>query len=196
MESARTSMAHVAIVIIDVQNAILGASGTDRNAKNHAALDEVVARIARLIRRGRELGVPILFVQHDGPPGHRLESGTEGWQIRPEISPVEGEPVIHKSACDSFFETTLGAELESRGIGRLIVAGCMTQYCVDTTVRRAVSLGYDVTLVADGHMTEDSGALGFEQIIDHHNALLDGFDAGRHSVTVVLCDSVLALQNS
>jgi nicotinamidase-related amidase len=67
----------------------------------------------------------------------------------------------------------------------------MTQYCVDTTVRRAVSLGYDVTLVADGHMTADSGALGFEQIIEHHNALLGGFDAGPHSVTVAPLDQVL-----
>ena len=38
----------------------------------------------------------------------------------------------------------------------------MTQYCVDTIVRRAVSLGYEVTLVGDGHMTADSDALTFE----------------------------------
>ena len=184
-------MPHEAIIIIDVQNAILGAPGGDRGMKNRAALDEVVARIARLIRHGRERGIPIVYVQHDGHTGHRLESGSHGWRIRTEISPVEGEPVIRKSACDSFFETTLGSELESRGVERLIVAGCMTQYCVDTTVRRAVSLGYDVTLVADGHVTADSGALGFEQIIDHHNALLDGFDAGPHSVAVVPLDRVL-----
>jgi len=184
-------MPHEAIVIIDVQNAILGPSGTERKAKNHAALDGVVARIARLIRHGREQGIPVLFVQHDGPPGHRLEKASPGWKIRPEISPIEGEPVIHKSACDSFFETTLTHELQSRGIERLIVAGCMTQYCVDTTVRRAVTLGYDVILVADGHMTADSGALGFEQIIDHHNALLDGFDAGSRSVKVLPLDRVL-----
>jgi hypothetical protein len=60
----------------------------------------------------------------------------------------------------------------------------MTQYCIDTTVRRAVSLGYDVILAADGHMTADTGALPFEQIIAHHNALLDGFDAGEHEVFV------------
>jgi len=102
-----------------------------------------------------------------------------------------GEPVIHKTACDAFFETSLAAELESHKIGRLIVAGCMTQYCIDTSVRRAVSLGYDVTLVADGHMTADSGGLRFEQIIAHHNALLDGFDAGDHSARVVPLDQIL-----
>lgn len=66
----------------------------------------------------------------------------------------------------------------------------MTQFCVDTTVRRAVSLGYDVDLVSDGHMTADFGGLSFEQIIAHHNALLDGFDAGLHSVRIVPHDQI------
>ena len=52
-------------------------------------------------------------------------------------------------------------------------------------MRRAVSLGYDVVLVADGHMTSDSATLRFEQITAHHNAVLDGFDAGRHEVQVL-----------
>jgi nicotinamidase-related amidase len=183
-------MPNEAMVIIDVQNAILGTASTPRQMKNHAALDEVVARIAALIGQARSQGIPVLFVQHDGPPGYRLETGAPGWEIRPEIAPLAGEPVIHKKACDSFFETTLAAELKARQIGKLIVAGCMTQYCVDTTVRRAVSLGYDVTLVSDGHMTADFGGLTYEQIIAHHNALLDGFDAGSHTVRVVPHDLI------
>lgn len=183
-------MPNEAMVIIDVQNAILGPADTPRRVKNHTALDEVVARIATLISRARNLGIPVLFVRHDGPSGHRLEAGTPGWEIRPEIAPLAGEPVIHKSSCDSFFETTLTRELESRQIDKLIVAGCMTQFCVDTTVRRAVSLGYDVTLVSDGHMTADFGGLAYEQIVAHHNALLDGFDAGSHTVRVVPHDLI------
>jgi hypothetical protein len=38
---------------------------------------------------------------------------------------------------------------------------------------------------ADGQMTADSGGLVFEQIIAHHNALLDGFDAGDRAISVV-----------
>lgn len=60
----------------------------------------------------------------------------------------------------------------------LVVGGYMSQYCVDTTVRRAVSLGFDVTLVTDGHMTADSGTLQFSEIVAHHNETLDGFDGG------------------
>ena len=150
-----------------------------------------MVRIATLIERARKRKIPVFFVQHDGPSGHRLERGLPGWRIRQEILPVHDEPIIHKKACDSFFETTLGFELSSRKIDRMIVAGCMTEYCVDTTVRRAVSLGYDVTLVADGHLTADSGALTFDQIIAHHNSLLDGFDAGNRSVRIAPFNQVL-----
>jgi nicotinamidase-related amidase len=85
--------------------------------------------------------VPVVYVQHDGGPGHRLEPETPGWSIRPEIAPRPGDPVIHKGACDAFFDTTLDAELATAGIKQLVISGCMTQYCIDTTVRRAVSLG-------------------------------------------------------
>jgi len=185
-------MENEALVIIDVQNAILGTPVIARQIENQLALDAVVTRIVALVERARSRGIPVLFVQHDGQLGHRLEQRSPGWQIRSEIAPAPGEHVIHKSACDSFFQTTLSCELASRNIGKLIVAGCMTQYCVDTSVRRAVSVGYDVTLVADGHMTADSGELTFDQIIAHHNALLDGFDAGSHSVHVVPLKQILS----
>ena len=177
-------MANQAVVIIDVQNAILDIPGLKRPAETRAAFNGLVARIANLVERARSHGVPVLFVQHDGPVGHRLEKCSAGWHIRPELGPIPNEPVIHKTACDAFFKTTLESELVSRGIDTLLVGGCMTPYCVDTSVRRAISLGYDVILAEDGHLTADSASLTFDQIIAHHNALLDGFDAGEHSVRV------------
>lgn len=177
-------MRSTAVIVIDVQRAILEGKGGARQAETDAALDVTVGRIAELIGRARAAGVPVVFVQHDGGPGHRLAVGTKGWEIRDEIAPLNGEPVIRKTACDSFWETALKSTLDGLGAEHLVVAGCMTQFCVDTTVRRAVSLGFNVTLAGDGHMTTGSGGLTFEQIIAHHNGLLDGFDAGEHSVTV------------
>ncbi|MGB8010366.1 MAG: cysteine hydrolase family protein [Terriglobales bacterium] len=178
------SAAKTALLVIDVQRGIVDDPSLVRKKEINQALDDTVARIAGLIVRARAASVRVIFVQHDGSRGHRLEPGTSGWPLRPEIAPQAGEPVIRKRACDAFFETTLGAELAAAGITRLVICGCMTQYCVDTTVRRAVSLGYDVVLAADGHMTADMGGLRFEQIIAHHNAVLDGFDAGEHRVRV------------
>jgi nicotinamidase-related amidase len=174
-----------ALLIIDVQNAILRGAGGRRAGEIQQALDGTVGRIAGLLARARAGGAPVIHVQHDGRPDHRLAVGSEGWQIRRELAPSNGEKVVRKQSCDAFFQTPLSAELAARAVDRLVVAGCMTEFCVDTTCRRAVSLGYDVDLVADGHMTADSGGLAFEQIIAHHNALLDGFDAGDHVIRVV-----------
>ncbi len=174
-----------ALLIIDVQNAILAGKGTpERQPVLDRALDETVARLKMLKDRARAAGIPVILVQHDGPAGHRLAVGTPGWEIRREIAPEAGDVVVHKQASDSFFETDLKERLDERGIDALVIGGCMTQFCVDTTTRRAVSLGYDVTLVADGHMTGDAGALTYDEIVAHHNATLDGFDAGERVVSV------------
>ena len=182
-----------ALLVVDVQCGILDIPGLARRSEIMLALDQTVMRVAGLIKRARAAGAPVVYVQHDGGPGHRLEPDTSGWTIRAEVAPLPGEPVIHKRACDAFFETPLSSELELLGAKELVVCGCMTQYCIDTTVRRAVSLGHDVILPSDGHMTADMRGLRFEQIIDHHNALLDGFDAGQHEVRVIPCSQIFAM---
>jgi len=174
-----------ALVLIDVQRGILNFPGLTRKQKTNHALDETVLRIRSLLDRARQASAHVVFVQHDGGPGHPLEPGTPGWPIRAEITPQPEEPVIHKRACDAFFETHLQEELAARNVKQLVIAGCMTQYCIDTSVRRAVSLGFDVLLASDGHTTADTHILSFEQIIAHHNAVLDGFNAGEHKVRVV-----------
>ncbi|MGO4570463.1 cysteine hydrolase family protein [Microvirga sp. 2TAF3] len=173
----------IALVIIDVQAGILNVPGAKRPAVLER-FDEVRGRIARLVDEARHSDVPVVFVQHDGPPGHRLESGSPGWPLCDDLNRRPEDPVVRKKACDSFLETDLQAVLTERGIRRLVIAGLMTQYCVDTTCRRAVGLGYDVTLVADGHTTSDSNVLTVEQIVAHHNAVLDGFAAGSAVITV------------
>ena len=172
-----------ALLVIDVQVGIIEGFHAYPGS-------EVMEQINRLRTRARTANVPVIYVQHDGPQGDPLEAGSEGWEIHPEITPREEDLIIRKRACDSFFETTLQKELEARGIKHLIVTGCQTEYCVDTTVRRAVSLGCDVTLVSDAHTTVDNKLLTAAQIIEHHNALLDGFDAGSHAIKVRAAEEV------
>ena len=180
-----------ALVVIDVQCGILYFPGLARPEETHRALDRTILRIRTLLDRARQASAPVIFVQHDGGPGHPLEPHSVGWPIRAEIAPLPQEPVIHKRACDAFFETDLQKELGRRGVTQLVIAGCMTPYCIDTSVRRAVSLGYDVLLASDGHTTADSPALKFEQIIAHHNAVLDGFDACKHRVRVMPSSEII-----
>ena len=179
------------LVIIDVQNAIVaGCGASDRQPEIDRALDETVSCLRTVKERARAAGVPVILVQNDGIAGHRLAVGTEGWAIRSEVAPQDGDVVVHKSECDSFFATDLEEQLKAHGVDHIVVGGCMTQFCIDTTVRRAVSLGYDVTLIADGHTTADRGGLRFDQIIAHHNATLDGFGAGDCRVDVKTADAI------
>ncbi len=180
-----------ALLIIDVQNAILaGKAQAPRQAELDAVLDDTVLRLQHLQGKAREAGHRVILIQHDGPTGHRLEKGTTGWELRAEIAAQGDDVIIHKNSADSFFETNLDDHLKQHGITHLIIGGCMTQFCVDTTVRRAVSLRYDITLIADGHMTADSEHLSYSDIIKHHNETLNGFAAGAAMITVKLVTDI------
>ncbi|WP_394820707.1 cysteine hydrolase family protein [Pendulispora albinea] len=169
-----------ALILVDVQIGILAGPPAVRGAS--AMLD----RIHGLIERARQARALIVYVQHDGPRGHRAAPYSPGWLLDPSLQPVPGELVVHKTECDAFLGTVLDEELRKRKVTRIVIAGCMTQYCIDTTCRRAFSLGYDVTLAADAHATADTpGGLTAAQIVAHHNATLDGFgDAPTHDLRV------------
>jgi nicotinamidase-related amidase len=168
-----------ALLVIDVQQGL----GVDGPEPAHEG-PEVLQRIGSLLTKARETGTPVIYVQHDGHERHPLAVGTPGWQIHPAIAPVAGEPVVRKRACDSFFETSLQDELTARGITHLVVSGCVTEQCVDTTCRSALSHGFDVTLVGDAHTTWDNDLLTAAQVIAHHNDNLAGLAHPDHEITV------------
>ncbi|MBF6590740.1 MAG: cysteine hydrolase [Ktedonobacterales bacterium] len=145
----------------------------------------VLQRTAALAEKARAAGIPVIYLQHDGEPGDSLEVGTAGWHIAEMIAPREGELVIRKRASDGFYETTLGQELRARGVKRLVVTGAMTEFCVDTTCRSALSHGYEVTLAADAHWTGDRGELTAARIIAYHNAVLADIAHPTHTITVL-----------
>jgi nicotinamidase-related amidase len=157
-----------ALLIIDLQLAMFE---SDRIPPIDAG-DALLKTAQSLLARAREARVPVVYVRHDGGAGHVLEAGTSGWQIHRAIAPRPGEVVIDKRTPDAFHQTSLQAELSRLGIAKLIVAGAQTEVCIDTTCRRASSLGFDATLVSDGHSTWDNDILTAAQIVRHHNRLL------------------------
>jgi nicotinamidase-related amidase len=175
---------NTALLVIDVQTGI-----TDHLPA--ASGDRILSNIRGLLAKARAGRVPVIHVRHDGGKGDVLEAGTTGWQINELVAPIVGEPVVEKASCSSFYETPLKAMLGEAGVSHLIVTGCMTEYCVDTTVRHATTLGFNVTLVGDGHATTDNSALKAEKIIEHHNRVLDGFNSGSHTVTVKPADEIV-----
>ncbi|MGD2158041.1 MAG: cysteine hydrolase family protein [Anaerolineales bacterium] len=135
----------------------------------------LLAKVIALVAHARSASVPLIYIQHCGPEGAIDEPGTPGWEIHPAIAPIEGDVVIQKHHPDAFQDTNLQRELISKDVRKLIIAGIQTEYCVDTTCRRAYSLGYEVTLVMDAHSTWDTDLLTAPQIIAHHNQVLGGW---------------------
>lgn len=154
-----------ALLIIDVQQALCSGE--------QAAFDcqGVIDRINGVARQARAAGVPVIVIQHEAP-GTPLAHGTPGWQVADGVETRPTDIFLRKRATDSFHATDLHTILQARGVTRLVVCGLHSEFCVDTTTRRALALGYPVTLVADAHSTVDNGVLTAAQITAHHNTTL------------------------
>jgi nicotinamidase-related amidase len=163
---AVSGMVNAALLVIDVQQGLL----SDFTMVHDP--DGVLTRLNALVTRARCEQVPLIFIQHNGGAGHPLEKQTAGWAIHPATGYQAGDVVVEKRDCDAFQNTDLKARLDELGVSRLIIAGMCSDYCVDTTVRRAYSLGYDVTLVSDAHTTINKDHMPAELIVRHHNAIL------------------------
>ena len=173
-----------ALVIIDLQEG----SFTPRSARHDTS--GLVERLNGLADAVRSAGGSVIFVQHDGPVGDPHHPDQPGWQLLPELDVREGDLFVRKTACNSFLGTSLEATLESRSIERLIVTGCATDYCVDTTVRSALARGYATIVPKDGHTTADRPHLSARQIIEHHNAIWADFIAPGGPALVCACADV------
>jgi nicotinamidase-related amidase len=149
------------LVVIDVQYGVVE-DGWDR--------DGMLERLATLIGRARQDGVPVVYVQHESDG---LVPGTDPWRIHDRIAPRDGEPVVAKRYGDAFVDTTLPETLARLGAGHLYIAGAQTDACIRATTHRAMGLGYDVTLVSDCHTTSDFDWDGVkvsaEQLVGHFN---------------------------
>ena len=149
-----------AVLVIDVQNGVV--------AEAHER-DTVVGNIASLVEKARAADVDVVWVQHNS---ENLPRDSEEWHYVPELPQRAGEPVVHKAYGDSFEETDLESVLAERGVGSLLVAGAQTDECVRSTLHGAITRGYDATLVADAHTTEDLSEYGApppDQVIAHTN---------------------------
>ncbi len=160
----------MALLVIDVQNAMF--SSLDGTSVFNG--DTVLAKIAALIEKARSAGTPVVYIQHTNNADEEYAEGKPTWYIHPQIAPLPGEKVVRKSTWDAFHQTTLHEELQNMGIRKLVIVGMQSEMCVDTTCRRAFSMGYENILISDAHTTFDTPALTAAQIIQHHNRIQGG----------------------
>lgn len=156
-----------ALLIIDVQEAMFSYP----DLKLHDE-EGVMERIISLLHKARLAGVPIVYVQHTDD--EEYTKGLPTWEISHRITPQDGEVIVEKPTWDAFHRTELQEKLQKLGITNLVICGMQSEFCLDTTIRRAYSMGYSSVLVRDAHSTFDNGDLKAEDIVKHHNAVLGG----------------------
>lgn len=161
-----------ALLIIDMQSMPFVWKDYGGKALYHE--ERLIVNTRRLIDRAREAQSPIIYVLYTETTGPRsIEQPL--WKIIDPITPGPEDFLIIKYHADSFHETDLHTLLGNNGVEGLVICGIQTEYCVDTTVRRAYSFGYQVELAGDCTSTFDSDELTADQIIRHHNHLLQQF---------------------
>jgi nicotinamidase-related amidase len=140
------------LLVVDVQK------GMDVYAAQYNRNNPDLERnIARLQAAWRAAGRPIVHVQHlSREPQSPLRPGQPGVEIKDEVRPRSGEPVVQKSVSSAFIGTNLESDLRRRGVTTLVVVGMQTNMCVSTTARMAGNLGFTTYVVSDATATFDN----------------------------------------
>jgi nicotinamidase-related amidase len=167
-----------ALLVIDVQQALCSGE--------HAVFEAgpVIARINAVMTQARQVGALVVVIQHEAK-NSPLAFDTEGWQLARGINVQASDILLRKRAADSFHNTELQSILQAHHISTLAICGLQSEFCVDTTTRRALALGYPVILLADAHSTSDNSVLKAAQISAHHNQTLANISSFGPRVKVV-----------
>ena len=170
--------AHTALLFVDVQK-----YNCSRNGGEYAHLspgekeerygyffrtlqDSALPNMARLQQACRRAGIEVTYtviesLTADGRDrsldykisGFNVPRGSMDAQVVDELAPTQDEIVFPKTSSSVFISTNIDYVLRNLGTRFLIIAGCLTDQCVDSAVRDACDLGYLVTVPTDACVT-------------------------------------------
>ncbi len=109
---------------------------------------EAIPKIARLLERAREMGLPVAFT-HGFERPDTVRHPQLGTQIVDEVAPRPGELVIEKEAASAFFGTRLAANFIKLGVDTVIHTGCVTSGCVRASVVDGAAYGFKNAIVEE-----------------------------------------------
>jgi nicotinamidase-related amidase len=194
--------ARTAVVVVDMQNDFCTAGGTVEAAGGSLEMfGPAIERMHALLAAARAAGVPVVHVRmltqpggytdsagwmrvrvraarsygglHEGAAWEYTTPGTWGADFAPGFEPHGDEPVVDKFRSSAFFGTNLDTILRTLGVDNLVVIGCTTEGCVDSTVRDAGFRDY-VAVVPEDAVASDVRVL--------HDAAVTIFRAYRADV--------------
>ena len=149
-----------ALLVVDIQNDLIESVPYQ--------MQECLSIWQQLITSCREKGVEVIYVRHHD---EELFFGSHGWEIYEAIAPEVDEKIFDKHYNSAFKETHLQTYLASQAFSHLVIIGMATDYCIDTTVKVAFELGYQVTIPKNGTTTFDSDFLTAKQLQKHYEAI-------------------------
>jgi ureidoacrylate peracid hydrolase len=178
-----------ALIVIDVQNGFVSKGGSydllKMDTSNYRA---VIPVIKELIEISRAAGIPVFYTQavressgidlltktHKILPKSREERimrkpicvrGTWDAGIVDDIKPAARDHIVIKRRDSAFHDTEINVWLKSLGIDTLIFSGIDTSICVETSLREAFNIGYDIILISDA--TASSNRKHYESTLDN-----------------------------
>jgi nicotinamidase-related amidase len=150
---------NTALILIDIQKGFDDEEywGGNRNNK------DAESKSAQILSKWRAFNLPIFHIVHSSTnPISKLHESHPGFEIKDEVKPIEGEPVIKKGVNSAFIGTDLKERLENQAINKLVIVGLTTNHCVSTTTRMAGNFGFDTLLISDATATFDRKGINGE----------------------------------
>src|SRR5690348_13211327 len=178
-----------ALIVTDVQNGFVSKGGSyDLLGMEISHYREVIPKIHELITTCRAARIPVFYTQavressgidlltktHKILPRSREERikkrpicvrGSWDAEIVDEIKPTQADHVILKRRDSAFHDTEIAVWLRSLSVNTIIFCGIDTSICVETSLRDAFNIGYDVVLISDA--TASSNEKHYESTLEN-----------------------------
>jgi len=186
---------HTAMIMVDMQcdfvepDGLFGSMGIDLSMYRDSR-----PRLAALLASARRNGVAVFHLQHtalprrmtdspsyirfnlrmhqaarrDGPPLCYALPGTKGHEFVSDLAPRPEEIVVRKYRSSGFWGTNLDLLLRSNGIKTVVLGGCTTEGCVESTARDAMFNDYYVVIAEDCVASDDRAQHDASMLLMRH----------------------------
>ncbi|WP_405486010.1 isochorismatase family protein [Nocardia sp. NBC_00511] len=166
-DSTPAALADSTLILVDYQNTYThGVMELD-------GWEPALTAAADLLARARAAGAKVIHIINDGGVGTPYDITAEIGRIHPAVAPLEGEPVVVKTAPNAFVDTDLADHVDAAGNKSVVIAGFMTHMCVTFTTEGAFLRGNLPTVVATACATRPLSSPAAEvPAAQLHNAAL------------------------